>query len=453
MAHETVRVVVVEKELGIAVRLQRLFAGKDIEVIRESSIDHVVERIERNPCDVLIITSVAFQAGKTDGLEMLEVIGANNPRTQILFVAEPQDIDLAMAALKAGSYHYAKQPINDDELRMLVETALEQRPPDLDIVTEEDSGFSAGKVHLLGRSQAMRAIYQSIQQAAATDIPILIAGETGTGKDLVAQAVHETSARRAEAYIPVHLGALPPELVASELFGHERGAFTGATDRRVGQFELGSDGTIFLDEISTIDEKVQISLLRLIEQRKFTRLGGRKPLHTNARVIAATNETLRELVEQGTFREDLYYRLDVFHIDVPPLRERYGDIPLLVASFIRRYNHAFHKSVQGVSPEAASMLEKYPWPGNVRELKNVIQRAVLICTSASLMPDHLPSRFRSDDAQKVELTYAVGTPLQEFERQAIVRTLTVARSRKEAAELLGISRRALYNKMERYGIE
>src|SRR5690606_10019064 len=203
-----------------------------IEIIRESSIDHVVEHLERNPCDVLIITSVVFQAGTIDGLEMLEVIGANNPRTQVLFVAEPQDIELAIAALKAGSYHYARQAINDDELRMLVETALEQRPPGVDVLTEEAAGFSAGKVHLLGRSPAIQKTYQAIQQAAASDIPILIAGETGTGKELIAQAVHESSARRDNAYIPVHLGALPPELVASELFGHERGAFTGATERR-----------------------------------------------------------------------------------------------------------------------------------------------------------------------------------------------------------------------------
>lgn len=453
MAQETVRIIVVEKELGITVRLQRMLSGDHYDVARESSIDHVLERIERDPCDVLIVTSVAFQLGKIDGLEMLEVIGASNPRIQVLFVAEPQDIDLAMAALKAGTYHYAKQPINDDELRLLVETALHQRPPDLDIVAEEDSGFATGTVHLLGRAPAMREVFQNIQQAAATDIPILIAGETGTGKDLVAQAVHESSARRENAYIPVHLGALPPELVASELFGHERGAFTGATERRIGQFELGNEGTIFLDEISTIDEKVQISLLRLIEQRKFTRLGGRKPLNTNARVIAATNENLRSLVEQGAFREDLYYRLDVFHIDVPPLRERHGDIPLLVSSFIRRYNHAFQKSVRGISSEAASLLEVYPWPGNVRELKNVIQRAVLICTAPNLMPEHLPRRFWADQATSVELTYTVGTPLQDFEREAIQRTLMVARSRTEAAELLGISRRALYNKLARYGIE
>ena len=452
MSREIVHIVVVEKELGLSLRLRRLLATDTVVVIRESSIDRVLERIERTPCDVLLVTSVAFHAGSVDGLELLEVIAANSPRTQILFVAEPQDIDLAMAALKAGSDHYAKQPVNDEELRLLVETALYQQPPDLGVVADADSGFSTETVHLLGRSQIMRDVFQGIQQAAATDIPVLITGETGTGKDLVAQAVHEASPRRDGAYVPVHLGALPPELVASELFGHERGAYTGALERRIGQFELADEGTVFLDEISTIDEKVQISLLRLIEQRKFTRLGGRKALRTSTRVIAATNEDLHELVAQGTFREDLFYRLDVFRVNVPPLRDRYGDIPLLVDAFIHRYNHAFHKDVRGISPEAASMLEKYPWPGNVRELKNVIQRAVLICTSPNIMPDHLPSRFRAA-AQPVELTYAVGTPLQDFERQAIERTLMVARSRKEAAELLGISRRALYNKIDRYGIE
>lgn len=453
MSRETTRIVVAEKELGITSRLRRMLSGQSVDVIRQSSIDHVLERVEQDPCDVLIITSVALQAGNIDGLEMLEVVRARSPRTQILFVAEPQDLDLAMAALKAGSFHYARQPINDDELRLLIETALDQRPPGLDAIGEGGSGFSAGNVVLLGRSPAMRTLFHAIQQAATTDIPVLVAGETGTGKDLVARAIHEASARRGGVYSPVHLGAFPPELVAGELFGHERGAFTGALERRIGQFELGNDGTIFLDEISSIDEKVQVALLRLIEQHTFTRLGGRDPLRSNARVIAATNENLRDLVKRGTFREDLFYRLDVFRIDVPPLRERHGDIPPLVEVFIRRYNQSFRKEIRGISPDAASLLEKYPWPGNVRELKNVIQRAVLICTSANVMPKHLPSRFHADGPHPIELTYTVGTPLRELERQAIIRTLLIARSRKEAAELLGISRRALYNKIARYDIE
>jgi transcriptional regulator with PAS, ATPase and Fis domain len=242
-------------------------------------------------------------------------------------------------------------------------------------------------------------------------------------------------------------------LIASELFGHERGAFTGAQERRPGRFEEGDGGTIFLDEISTIDDRVQISLLRLIEHRSFNRLGGHKLLRTNVRIVAATNQRLRELVEQGTFREDLYYRLDVFRIETPPLRARYGDIPLLVEAFIRRYNRVFNKKIQGPSPETAALLERYPWPGNVRELKNVIQRAVLSCTSSKLMAEHLPSRLRNETIAPVTIPYAIGTPLQDFEREAITRTLTLALTRKEAAQMLGISRRALYNKLRKYGIE
>jgi DNA-binding NtrC family response regulator len=416
-------------------------------------VEKQLERVEREPCDVLLITSVAFHAGHSDGIELLEVLSANNPRTQVLFVAEPEDIDVAMTALKAGSYHYAKQPIGDDELRMLVEVALEQRPPSLELSPAEGAGLQIGSRFLLGRSPAMQEVFEAIAQAAASTIPVLIMGETGTGKDLVAQAIHESSARHDGPYVPVHLGALPPDLVASELFGHERGAFTGALERRIGQFEQASDGTIFLDEISTVDSKVQISLLRLLEQKKFHRLGGRKTLRTNARIVVATNEDLRAMVDQKLFREDLYYRLDVFRITVAPLRERHADVPLLVDAFIRQYNHAFHKRVQHVAPETASVLESYAWPGNVRELKNVVQRAVLVCTGDRLLPEHLPSRLQHQDHATIQISYTIGTPLQEIERQVIARTLSVARSRKDAADFLGISRRALYNKIAKYGLD
>jgi DNA-binding NtrC family response regulator len=251
----------------------------------------------------------------------------------------------------------------------------------------------------------------------------------------------------------VHLGALPPELVASELFGHERGAFTGATGRRIGAIENADGGTVFLDEISTLDEKVQVSLLRLIEQREFQRLGGRKAVQVDVRLVAATNEDLRESVAKGAFREDLMYRLDVFNISLPPLRDRGSDITLLIETFIESSNQEFNKKVTGISPDCLARLQEYEWPGNVRELKNVVLRAVLVCAGEVLLPVHLPPRFQRAKRPSQAMTFDLGTSLEEIEREVILRTLThLEGNRTRAAEVLGISRRTLYNRMKKHGI-
>jgi DNA-binding NtrC family response regulator len=255
------------------------------------------------------------------------------------------------------------------------------------------------------------------------------------------------------------LGALPSELVASELFGHEKGAFTGANEQHIGIFERAISGTVLLDEIESIDDKVQVSLLRLIEQRKFNRLGGRKTIHSNARIIAASNEDLKDLVEKKLFRKDLYYRLDVFRIVMPPLRENLQDLPLLVQEFIARFNRTFNKRIQNISDETLGLLQAYEWPGNIRELKNVIQRAVLLCKEDEILPEFLPTRFLSKKTAKPSpstpssITFDIGTPLRQVERTIIVHTLKAAKNnRTEAAKLLGISRRALYNKLRTFNI-
>jgi len=449
-----IRIIAVDKTMQLATQLAGLFAKDDVYVSRESDIDRVLERFESDPYDVLIITSAALKAGDMDGIGLLEVIAANSPMTQILFLVEPQDIQTAMSALKAGTYQYAKLPIGDDELRLLVKTAIEKRPLYGTNLFLEAKKHEVKFEKLVGQSQPMQEVYRQIRQAAVTDMPILILGETGTGKDLAAQAIHKQSERRNGPYIVVNLGALPSELIGSELFGHEKGAFTGALERREGKFEQARDGSIFLDEISTIDEKVQVSLLRLIEQKKFQRLGGKRTISTNARLIAASNQNLSDTVEQGMFRKDLYYRLDVFRIIMPPLRERAGDVVLLVDEFIRRYNKTFQKNILGISPECISLLESYDWPGNVRELKNVIQRAVLVCEGEVLLTEHTPTRFKPDKPVRTTVTFEVGTALEEMEREMIIRALaTAGNNRKRAAELLGISRRALYNKLQKHNIK
>lgn len=307
---------------------------------------------------------------------------------------------------------------------------------------------------LIGQSVAMQHVYRQIERAAITNIPILLLGETGSGKDLVAKTIHEHSNRKDTPYIPVNLGALPAQLVASELFGHEKGAFTGSVDKHEGIFEKGSDGTVFLDEIDMIDEKVQVSLLRLIEQKKFNRLGGKNAIKTNARIIAASNQSLEKLVEQGTFRKDLFFRLDVFRITIPPLRKRRKDIPLLINEMMSRYNKQLNKSIKKISSECIQAFKAYEWPGNIRELKNVIQRAVLVCDGEEILSKHLPPRFRSEKNKKPSITFQIGTPLDQVEKEMVLKALAIANNnRKKAAELLGISRRAIYNKLKKHDIQ
>jgi DNA-binding NtrC family response regulator len=451
---ERIRIIAVDASADLAGRLKGLFGDNKVEVHRESNIDRVLEKFESEPYDVLIVTSAAFEEGQADGIRLLEAITANSPMTQMLFLVEPGDIKTAMSALKAGTYQYAKLPIDDEELKLLVNTALENRPVYGTNLFLEAKKHQVQLEQLVGRSKPMQEVYRQIRQAAATDMPILLMGETGTGKDLAAQAIHEQSKRKDGPYVAVNLGALPSELVGSELFGHEKGAFTGAIGRREGKFEEAQDGTIFLDEIATIDHKVQVSLLRLIEQKAFQRLGGKTTIQTNARLIAASNQNLPDLVEQGSFRKDLYYRLDVFRIAMPSLRERGGDVVLLIDEFIKRFNRSFKKNIVGVAPECISLLESYDWPGNIRELKNVVQRAVLVCEGEVMLPDHLPPRFKPGKPVCSKVSFEIGTPLEQVEREMVIRALEAAENnRKHAADLLGISRRALYNKLQKHNIK
>ena len=454
MRADAIKIIAVSRNAELTERIKTLFPDREVFARWESSIDRVLERFETETYDVLLVTSEAFRGEEIKGIEALEVIITQSSITQVLFLVEPWNIRIIRSVLKAGTYQYARLPVSDEELRLLIGTALEQRPQyGTNLLLKTDEGRVRYE-ELVGRSPAMQEVYRQIRQAAATDIPVLILGETGTGKDLVAQAIHQGSGRREESYLPVNVGALPTELVGSELFGHEKGAFTGAVERRIGTFERAHRGTVFLDEIGAVDEKVQVSLLRLIEQKKFHRLGGRRLVASDVRLIAATNADLVDRMRQGAFREDLFYRLDVFRIALPALRERHGDIPLLIDEFIRRYNQSFQKNIRGIAPECVSLMEAYEWPGNVRELKNVVQRAVLVCEGEVVMPEHLPPRFRSERVVAPAITFEVGTSLHEVEREMIVRTLAATRNnRKRAAELLGISRRAFYNKLRKHAIE
>lgn len=311
---------------------------------------------------------------------------------------------------------------------------------------------------ILGISLSMRPVIQQIIEAAAVDVPVLISGETGTGKDLVAAAIHKCSLRKHGPYLPVNLGAIAPELIAAELFGHDQGAYTGASEARAGFFEQAHGGTIFLDEITTTNEKTQISLLRVLESKNIRRVRGGKDIGVDVRVIAATNENIEELARTRRFREDLYYRLDVFRIHIPPLRERHGAITLLADHFISRFNEMYRKDIRAVSAETYRALRSYPWPGNVRELKNVIQRAILTAKTAEFTPDLLPDRVCAADESRCAKSNAqppiqLGMSLVEVEKEFIRMTLaSVGGCKMRAASILRISRRALYNKLDRFGL-
>jgi DNA-binding NtrC family response regulator len=302
----------------------------------------------------------------------------------------------------------------------------------------------------------MHEVFQRILEAASVDISVLITGETGTGKDMVASAIHKSSERRNRAYVAVNTGAIAAELIASELFGHEKGSFTGAVETTKGLFEEADGGTIFLDEISTIDEKVQVSLLRVLETKIFRRVRGEKDICSNVRIIAATNENLEEAVKLKRFREDLFYRLDVFHIHVPALRERAGGVTLLTNHFVPHFNAIHKKNVRAVASETWRCLRGYSWPGNIRELKNVIQRAVLMAKGEELTPDLLPLRIRTAMIADANVPIQrfpirVGMPLREVEKEFIRMTLdSVGGNKKEAAQILAISRRTLYDKLKKY---
>ncbi len=454
MSSELIRIMVVDLSAGLEERLGVVFPRRKVEVVRESDTDRVLSRFGTENYDVMILTSEAYMAGRISGDELLEELAAKSPVTQVLFLAEPRHIGVAMSALKAGSYQYARLPIGDEELKLLIETALEKRPRygESLLLGETRREYRLGRI--IGRCAPMQEVYRQIRQAASADMPVLLLGDTGTGKDLAAQAIHNLSARASAAYVPVNLGALPPELVASELFGYEKGAFTGALTQTKGKFEMAEGGTIFLDEISTVDEKVQVGLLRLIEQKKFHRLGGRRAISNNARIIAASNEDLARAVELGAFREDLYYRLDVFRITMPALNERSGDIRFLIEEFVKLFNKSFQKNILEIDPDFLALLEAYGWPGNVRELKNVIQRAVLVCNQEVLTPEYLPPRFLLDRPSPTRVSFEIGTPLDEIEKQMVLRALAATgNNRKKAAELLGISRRAIYNKLRKHNIK
>ncbi len=390
-----------------------------------------------------------------DGLELLTRAKRIRPDAFVILVTAFATVDTAVEAMKKGAYDYVMKPIDLRRLRVLLDRASHSR--DLLIENEllkDQLGEKYDFSNIIGRSSVMKNVYERIRQVANTRAVVLIEGESGTGKELVANAIHMNSDRRDQPFIKVNCAALPATLLESELFGHERGSFTGAFEQRKGRFELADGGTLFLDEIADLLPGTQVKLLRVLQNYEFERVGGTETLRVDVRTIAATNADLAERVKQGRFREDLYYRLHVVPLNLPPLRERPEDIPLLVSHFVKHYAERNSKDVRGVSAEAMNTLTTYSWPGNVRELQNCVENMVVMSGSTMLGPELLPTEMQQTTVASDQIGFPIGLSMRQIEEKAIRETLaSVGGNRKRAAGILGISLRTLHRKIIEYGID
>jgi len=387
------------------------------------------------------------------GLELLKKCRRLTPSPLFIVMTAYGTVETAVKAMKEGAYDYLTKPVNLDQLEILISRALKGKSLEAEnIYLREQLEKKFGFENITGQSAKMEEIFELIRQIRNSRSTVLISGESGTGKELVARAIHQQSDRKNEPFVPIHCASLAPTLLESELFGHEKGAFTGAVTSKKGRLEIAAGGTVFLDEISEIPAEVQVKLLRFLETHEFERVGGTKPIPVDIRLLAATNADLEELMKRGEFREDLYYRLNVIRIHLPPLRERREDIPLLVRRFLAEFSRQNKKKSASITPRAMYLLQSYDWPGNVRELKNCLESMVVLAKKSVLDADDLPPQIRGSE---IALSPdPVSLNLKTAGKELIQRALSLTGNNKtRAARLLGISRRTLYRKLDSYGLK
>lgn len=443
---EQLSILVVDDELAVRDSLENWFKedGYQVETAEDAKV--ALERIQQHPFHIILVD---IKMPGMDGLELHRRIRQVHSEAIVIIMTAFASVDSAVQALKDGAYDYVCKPFDPDALTHMIRNAARQiELHDENLSLKERIENLENIDHIIGRSTAILEVLDQVRVVADADSTVIITGESGTGKELIAKAIHMNSSRRFFPMVTVHCGAIPENLLESELFGHERGAFTGAQYARKGKFELADGATIFLDEIGTISMKMQVELLRVLETRTFSRVGGNRDLKSDFRIICATNRNLQEMVQRGEFREDLFYRLNVFNIQIPPLHQRVEDIEPLAAYFIQKYSRQMNRPTSKISPRALKALEEYEFPGNVRELENMIERAIVVGDSDTIRRKHLPLDLEEHHASDgVE-------SMQELEKVHIRKLLdrydwNVSRT----ARALEIDRVTLYNKLKKYGIE
>lgn len=389
-----------------------------------------------------------------NGIQLLKKIKETNPAIEIIVLTADNSLHSGIEAMKSGAYDYVVKPFDVDQIALVVKNALEKAGLQQEVRYRRIMDAEKTKV-LIGQSKAIQTVFQMINKMAKNDATVLITGESGTGKELVAHAIHNEGLRKDSPFVPVNCGAIPRELIESELFGHEKGSFTNASYKRLGKFEIAQRGTIFLDEISALPIELQSKLLRVLQEKTIERIGSMRPITVDVRIIAASNVDLKEQIKQRQFREDLYYRLNIVPLEIPPLRERKEDIPLLINHFLNLYNQQYHRRIKALSPEVMECFCKYDWKGNVRELENVIQRLLVITSDSSITINKLPLEMcNTKDSEEIfGNNHTLEEALTKFEKEYIQKALSKTNdNRHEAAQLLGIHRNTLFNRMKALGL-
>jgi len=437
------KLLIVDDELSVRDSLGKWFREEGYEIGTAESASEALTRMAENRWDLALLD---IKMRGTDGIELQRRLHEMDPDLIVIMMTGYASVETAVTALKNGAYDYVSKPLDPDEIAHLVKKALSHKRAEKENVRLREAVAEATRPgDLIGQSPAMRRICEAIETVGPTDANVLITGESGTGKELVVRAIHAASLRRFHPLVAIHCGALTETLLESELFGHEKGAFTGAQYRKKGKFEIAEGGTVFLDEIGDISLKTQTDLLRVLQEREITRVGGNQVIKVDFRCVAATNKSLEAMIEEGTFRPDLYYRLNVFHIELPPLRDRREDIPLLVEHFVRKFALAMNKQITRIAPAAMQQLQQQSWMGNVRELENAVERAMVVAQEPELREQDFI--FKQQGAPTPE-----GKSLDEMERAHILRILEeCGGNQSRAADVLDIDRVTLHHKLKRYG--
>jgi len=440
------KLLIVDDELSVRDSLAKWFVEEGYEVATAENANEALTRVAEQTFDVALVD---IKMRGTDGIELQRRLHEIYPDMLVIIMTGYASVETAVAALKNGAYDYVNKPLDPDEIAHIIAKAMSHRRTQQENVRLKETVAEIGRPSdIIGQSAAMKHVFDAIETVAPTDATVLVTGESGTGKELVARAVHSGSPRRFHPLVVIHCGALTESLLESELFGHEKGAFTGAQYRKKGKFEIAEGGTVFLDEIADISLKTQTDLLRVLQEKEITRVGGNQTIKVDFRAVAASNKDLTALVKEGTFRPDLYYRLKVFDIELPALRDRREDIPLLVDHFIKKYARSMNKRFTSVSRSALELLMNYSWRGNVRELENAIERAMVMGREPEIRPSDFPLQMGAPEKPEGAVT------LEEVERAHILRVLESCDwNQTRTAKLLEIDRVTLYNKIKKYGFQ